>query len=53
MIREQEFSLKEQDFKEKIEIYKQRLQQRKDLNYTLSKEYFAFKHVIGKTKQKL
>eukprot|EP00347_Sterkiella_histriomuscorum_P001132 403373203 len=53
IIRDQEFKLKEQDFKEKLENFKIRLQQRQDVNYQLSKEYFAYKHVIGKTKQKL
>ena len=51
IIRDQEFKLKEQDFKEKLEGFRQRLEQRQAVNYQLSKDYFAYKHVIGKTKQ--
>lgn len=49
-VREQEFQLKIGDFKEKIENLKARLQQRQDINYKLSKDYFAYKHVIDKTR---
>ncbi|CDW88882.1 UNKNOWN [Stylonychia lemnae] len=53
IIREQEFKLKEQDFHEKIENLKRRVAERQEINYHLNKDYFAYKHVINKSKQKL
>ena len=51
VIRDQEFKLKESDFQEKIQAYTRRLDAVQQVNYQLSKDYFSYKHVIGKTKQ--
>ena len=51
VIRDQEFKLKESDFQEKIQAYTRRLEAVQQVNYQLSKDYFSYKHVIGKTKQ--
>ena len=51
VIRDQEFKLKESDFQEKIQAYTKRLEAVQQVNYQLSKDYFSYKHVIGKTKQ--
>ena len=52
-VREEEFRLKEQDFKEKIEGLKARLKTAEEANYKVSKDYFAYKHLVGKTRQRL
>lgn len=53
LIREQEFEMKQQEFQETLAQLRVRLEQRQAHNYTLTKEFFNYKHLVGKTKQKL
>lgn len=53
LIREQEFKMKEQDFQDTLGSLRGRLDQRQKVNYTLAKDYFDYKHLVGRSKQKL
>ena len=52
-VRQQEFDLKEKDYKEQVALLEQRLQSRKDLNYRLTTDYFAYKHKATEDKKRL
>jgi len=47
-VREQEMKLKEEDFEEKIGELRQRVLEREAVNYSITKEYFDYKHQTEK-----
>lgn len=53
LIREQEFKMKEQEFTDTLGSIRGRLEQRQRINYGLAKDYFDYKHLVGKTRQRL
>jgi hypothetical protein len=53
LIREQEFSLKEREFSDTLGSLRGRLEQRERVNYGIAKDFFDYKHVVGKTRQRL
>ena len=53
MIREQEFALKEREFSDTLGSLRGRLEQRERVNYGIAKDFFDYKHVVGKTRQRL
>ena len=53
MIREQEFALKEREFSDTLGGLRGRLEQRERVNYGIAKDFFDYKHVVGKTRQRL
>ena len=53
LIREQEFALKEREFGDTLGSLRGRLEQRERVNYGIAKDFFDYKHVVGKTRQRL
>ena len=53
VVRQQEFDLKEKDYSDQIQGLQTRLQERKDLNYKLTSEYFAYKNAATEDKKRL
>jgi hypothetical protein len=53
LIREQEYKMKDQEFADTLGSIRGRIEQSKKLNYTLAKDFFDYKHIVGKTRQKL
>jgi hypothetical protein len=53
LIREQEYKMKDQEFADTLGSIRGRIEQSKKLNYTLAKDFFDYKHVVVKTRQKL
>lgn len=53
LVREQEFALKEREFADTLGSLRGRLEQRERVNYQLAKDFFDYKHVVGKTRQRL
>jgi hypothetical protein len=51
IIRLQEWNLKEQDFLTSIKGLEERLKERDEESYGISKDYFAYKHQVEKSKQ--
>ena len=50
LIREQEFEMKQQEFRDTLTQLRARLEQRQAHNYKLTKEFFEYKHVVGRTR---
>ncbi len=53
LIREQEFEMKQQEFQETLSHLRDRLDRRQAHNYALTKDFFAYKHLVGRTKGRL
>ena len=53
LIREQEFDMKQQEFQETLVQLRDRLERRQAHNYTLTKDFFNFKHLVGRTKTRV
>lgn len=53
LIREQEFKLKDQEFQDTLGSIRGRLESREVSNNTLARDFFDYKHVVGKTRQRL
>lgn len=53
LIREQEYQMKEQEFRDTLALVKGRLDQRQAINYKLARDFFDYKHLVGKTRQRL
>ena len=45
--------MKEQEFRDTLALVKGRLDQRQAINYKLAREFFDYKHLVGKTRQRL
>lgn len=52
-VRQQEFDLKDRDYGEQIVTLQKRLQEKKDLGYKLTTEYFSYKHAAVEDGKKL
>lgn len=52
-VRQQEFDLKDRDFDEQVAVLQARLQEKKDLGYKLTSEYFSYKHAAIEDNKKL
>jgi aspartate ammonia-lyase len=53
LIREQEYQMKEQEFRDTLALVRGRLDQRQAVNYQLARDFFDYKHLVGKTRQRL
>ena len=53
LIREEEYQMKEQEFRDTLALVKGRLDQRQAVNYQLARDFFDYKHLVGKTRQRL
>lgn len=53
VVRQQEFDLKDRDYEAQIEALQKRLEEKKDLNYKLTAEYFTYKNAAQSDAKKL